>query len=190
MKNKTLAIYDFDNTLCFSDGVIRITDLHNETNFSMTLSEFDDWREKGYWKQSNRFILNFDDFSCYPINGKLHHSISRFLIRDLANKSTIPALVTGRSELSHPKQWLKDNDIRTEAMVLMCAGGPDKRPCYESLICTFEPSEVIIYEDSFEYIDQLKEVCKKYNLNMMATHILNKENSKVYNFKLMDGNND
>ena len=36
--------------------------------------------------------------------------------------------------------------------------------CYESLIATFEPRSVLIYEDGIAYINQCKEMCKKYNI--------------------------
>jgi len=184
---KTLAIYDFDNTICMTNLKVNCYNIPKETMFQMTPDEYSKWRATGeYDKNPNRWNLDFSNFQGYPKDGTENRWVTSFLKKDIKNSKVIAALVTGRDELSGPKQWLKDNNINTKAMVLMCSGDPNKKMCYESLICTFEPDEVIIYEDGQSYIDQCREVCQKYNLNLSATHVLPNGAFNIKNYKLQE----
>ena len=53
-------------------------------------------------------------------------------------------------------------------MIIMCSGDPNKRMCYESVINTLQPEQITIYEDTQVYIDQCREVCKKYDVTFDA----------------------
>ena len=77
-------------------------------------------------------------------------------------------LVTGRDELSGPRAWLLAQGVDVDKMIIMCSGDPNKRMCYESVINTLQPEQITIYEDTQVYIDQCREVCKKYGVTFDA----------------------
>ena len=184
MQKRKLAIYDFDNTLCMTSAQVHCEDKKAGTKFSMNARSYTEWRETDdYNSDPHRYELDFSEFQGYPTNCSKNFDIIKFLKNDILDPYTVPALVTGRDELSGPKLWLKDNNIKTEAMFLLCSADPNKKPCYESLINTFNPDEVIIYEDGFCYINQCREVCNKYNLPLSAIHIISPKEFRAYNYK-------
>ncbi len=169
--NKRLAIYDFDHTLCHSDGRVRLLNKKTkEVIKEITAAEYTEIQENGQWNE-NEEEFDFDDFRGKPKNGRPIEWTMKMLRRDIADPKCIVSLITGRDELSGPKQWLKDNGIDTTQIFLMCSGNPDKRPCYESVINSWEPDFIELYEDGMVYIHQCIEVCNKYSVGIDAYHI-------------------
>ena len=82
----------------------------------------------------------------------------------MLDDSYICALVTGRDELSGPREFLNNWYIDTNSMILLCSADPNKKPCFEGLINTLIPSAVTIYEDCSAYIIQCEAVCAKYKI--------------------------
>jgi hypothetical protein len=164
-KNKHLVIFDFDETLCSSFGLVRRKNYKTAVEDLLTPGEYSEWRESGeYDSDPTNWDLNFSDFTGYPEKGKAIIDTLCRLREYLKDDSYISAIVTGRDELAGPKKWLEKHSIRTEKLILMCSGDPNKRPCYESLINTFLPAVVTIYEDCTVYIEQCEEVCAKYEI--------------------------
>ena len=171
MQNNRLAIYDFDHTLCHSDGrVILLNKKTGEKIKEMTAAEYTQIREDEEWNPDEQ-EFDFDDFRGEPKNGRPIEWTMKMLRRDIEDPKCTVSLITGRDELSGPKAWLKNAGIDTKQVFLMCSGNPDKRPCYESVINTFEPDFVELYEDGMVYIHQCIEVCSKYSIAIDAYHI-------------------
>ncbi len=165
-KNKVVHIFDFDETLCNTNGLIKIFDKQNNYEFDLHPTTYPVWREEGWIeKYPNRFIMNFDDFTGYPIKGKAIKGAISLLKVLLTSEEDICVLVTGRDELSGPRAWLLNHQVDVDKMILMCSGDPNKKMCYESVINTLQPKKIIIYEDSQIYIGQCKEVCEKYEVD-------------------------
>ena len=83
---------------------------------------------------------------------------------DLSAPDCQVALVTGRDDLIGPKEWLVQEGIDTNRMILMCSGNPNKKYCYESLMVNLEPITVELYEDGRVYVMQCIEICQKYDI--------------------------
>ena len=167
-KNKPLVIFDFDETLCKTNGLIKRTktgpDGQSSEDF-LTPGEYSAWRETGeYNLNPNSWHLDFKSFTGYPNEGTPIQETFELLVSYLEYSTYTVALVTGRDELSGPYSFLVDHKINVDKMIFMCSGDPNKRMCYESLINTLQPSSVLIYEDATAYIDQCNEVCEKYNI--------------------------
>ena len=47
-KEKHVHIFDFDNTLCKSNGMVKIFDTEFGHDFYFTATEYSDWREERY----------------------------------------------------------------------------------------------------------------------------------------------
>lgn len=163
LQNKHLVIFDFDETLCKTHGKVVCTDLETSEKQYLTPSEYSDFRELGDY-DDKKHDLNFSDFIGYPDKGEAILPVINKLFEALRSEQYLVALVTGRDELSGPKAWLGDNYVDTSKMLLLCSGDPNKRMCYESLINTYEPTDVTVYEDCTYYIAQCEEVCAKYQI--------------------------
>ncbi len=167
-KNKNLVIFDFDETLCKTNGLIkRIKTTHDGRTVEdfLTPGEYSSWRETGeYNLNPSHWDLDFKSFTGYPNEGTPISETFELLKSYLSQPSYVVALVTGRDELSGPYSFLADHDIAVDKMIFMCSGDPNKRMCFESLLNTLNPSSVLIYEDATAYIDQCREVCAKYNV--------------------------
>lgn len=179
-KGRKLIIFDFDETLCKTNGLIKRT--YRSKNFTdsedfLTPGEYSEWRETGeYNRNPSAWDLDFKSFTGYPSEGEkitvTFSALNSYLKQE--EKYTV-ALVTGRDELSGPHKFLLKNNIDVDKMIFLCSGDPNKRMCFESLICTLNPSSVKIYEDGTAYINQCSEVCQKYNLQFTACLIKNGE---------------
>ena len=168
MQKNRLAIYDFDHTLCHSNGKVILFDKQSGKEIKqMTAAEYTEVRETNGWDPKTQ-DFNFDDFRGAPVDATPIHYTIKLLKRDLSDPGCNVALITGRDELSGPKAWLKDQGIDVSKMFLMCSGNPDKKPCYETAINTFDPELIEIYEDGLVYIQQCIEVCKKYKIPVVG----------------------
>mgnify|MGYP001324790115 CR=1 FL=1 len=168
-KNKHLIIFDFDETLCKNNEKIPRTDRHTNHTTFITPGEYSRWRETGeYDLNPSRWELDFSQFTGYPMKGEPIEPVINKLREAIDDKSYVCALVTGRDELSGPREFLDTILVDTHKMILMCSGDPNKRPAFESLINTLLPKSVTVYEDCPSYIKQCEEVCKKYNLPCIA----------------------
>jgi len=165
LQNKHLVIFDFDETLCKTNGKVVVMTKLPVTNHKKYLTPFEyaEFRESGEYSETIH-ELDFKDFIGYPQNGEPILPVMNKLFDALKSEQYIVALVTGRDELSGPKAWLNDNFVDTSKMILLCAGDPNKRMCYEGLINTYEPTNVTVYEDCKYYIAQCEEVCSKYQI--------------------------
>jgi len=171
-KNKILVIFDFDETLCKTNGLVYISDKLKNKVIAMSPGQYSDWRELDEYEQNPlRWDMDFSEFTGYPKKGIAIDEIIKKLIDYIETKNVIVAIVTGRDELLGPKSWLEKyiGNENLNKVILMCSGDPNKRMCYESLINTLEPVRIKIYEDSIYCINQCKEVCQKYNLNLIST---------------------
>ena len=131
--------------------------------------------------------MDFSEFSGYPHQGVPNEKVINDL-RFYANKDQyIVALVTGRDNLSGPKQFMKDYYVPVNKMLLTCSGSPNKRNCFRSLIETFEPKHVTIYEDAVQYIDQCLEICNEYHVPFSG--ILVKGDNLIYDWRQNERNN-
>ena len=168
-KDKKLVIFDFDETLCKTNGLIKRTktsnDGHVDVDF-LTPGEYSSWRETNEYNINPlSWELDFRSFTGYPNEGSPIPETFELLIEYLNSSEYVVALVTGRDELSGPYSFLVDHSIDVDKMIFMCSGDPNKRMCYESLINTLRPSSILIYEDATAYIDQCREICIKYNIS-------------------------
>ena len=164
-KNKLVHIFDFDETLCKTNALIKINDLEQNISFEMHPTDYPKWREERWVERyPNRYVMDFSNFQGYPIYGEPIHGTLRLLKILLTSEEDLCVIVTGRDELSGPRAWLLNNDVDVDKMILMCSGDPNKKMCYESVINTLQPKKIIIYEDSTIYIDQCKEICDKYKV--------------------------
>ena len=164
-KNKVVHIFDFDETLCKTNAKIRIKDLEQNISFDLHPTDYPAWREEGWPERyPERYNMDFSNFQGYPIYGKPIDGTIRLLKVLLTSEEDLCVIATGRDELSGPRAWLLNHGIDVDKMILMCSGDPNKRMCYESIINTLQPKEIIIYEDSQIYIDQCQEVCTKYEI--------------------------
>jgi hypothetical protein len=183
-KNKRLIIFDFDETLCKTNGLIGRTNHDTGTIDLLTPGEYSKWRASGeYCLNPQTWDLDFKSFTGYPNEGEIIKPTMQILGQTLLCQDSVVALVTGRDELAGPKQWLETCMISTDQMILMCSGDPNKRMCYESLINTLSPSSVAIYEDGASYIKQCYEVCTKYNVPMVAHLIKDGQLKKNWRIK-------
>lgn len=175
-KEKHIHIFDFDETLCKSNGLVKITDTQEDRVFHLSATEYSDWREKRYYeKYPGRFDMDFGDFTGYPLNGTAIKGTVTLLKILLLSSEDPCILVTGRDELSGPRAWLINNEVDVDKMILMCSGNPNKRMAYESVINTLQPLEITVYEDSQSAIDQCEEVCKKYDIKFNSKLIISQE---------------
>ena len=172
-QNKKIAIFDFDETLCATNGLVKRVDRLKPPDKSLTLmtpGEYSDWRETGeYEEDPKRWLLDFTDFSGYPKNGTVieetFHDLKKYLS---LTEEYIVILVTGRDELIGPKKFLQDQGIDTSSIYFYCSGSPNKKMCYESLIVTFSPSSIVIYEDGLSYIRQCSDMCDLHNVEFKS----------------------
>ena len=161
-KNKRLAIYDFDHTLCFSDGTVKVIDKEtSQVTGTLTAMEYTAYRESKIFDPITQ-DFDFSDFQGLPKNGKPIEWSMNKLRQDIKDSGCIVALVTGRDDLVGPKAWLNQEGIDTDKMILMCSGDPNKSYCYESLLINLDPSAVEIYEDGKAYAMQCVDICMKY----------------------------
>jgi len=172
-KEKHVHIFDFDNTLCKSNGMVKIFDTEFGHDFYFTATEYSDWREERYVERfPDRYEMDFTEFTGYPLNGVAIQGTMTLLKVLLLSEEDLCVLVTGRDELSGPRAWLLNNEIDVDKMILICSGNPDKRMSYESVINTLQPSAITVYEDSLPAINQCKEVCTKYHVPFDSKHII------------------
>jgi len=164
-KDKHVHIFDFDETLCKTNGEIGITDNEEEIKFFLHPSDYPGWREER-WVENypGRFEMDFSEFTGYPIKGTAVHGTLTLLKVLLTSEEDICVLVTGRDELSGPRAWLLNHEVNVDKMIIMCSGDPNKRMCYESVINTLQPNQITIYEDAEIYVKQCREVCTKYEV--------------------------
>ena len=172
--NKSLAIYDFDHTLCHSKGLVHVRNRETDEVESMTAQEYTDFRNENDEEVMIKYDFDFSDFQGKPKQGVPITWTFNKLIRDLNDETCTVALVTGRDELKGPKEWLENQGIDTSKMILMCSGNPDKSFCYESLLINVKPNNVEIYEDGIPFVNQCIEVCTKYGITCEA-YIVTKE---------------
>lgn len=172
--NKSLAIYDFDHTLCHSLGLVKVRHRDTDEFFNLTAQEYTDFRNDNDSDVIMRYDFDFDDFRGQPKSGVPITWTMNKLVRDLNDDTCTVALVTGRDELSGPTKWLQDHGIDTDKMILMCSGNPDKSFCYESLLMNVKPTSVEIYEDGMPYVNQCIEICQKHGITCEA-YIVTKE---------------
>jgi hypothetical protein len=172
-KEKHVHIFDFDETLCRSNGVVKITDKKFDCTFYLSATEYSNWREKKEYETfPGRFDMDFSDFTGYPLNGVAIKGTVTLLKILLLSSEDPCVLVTGRDELSGPRAWLLNNEIDVDKMILMCSGNPNKRMAYESVINTLQPLEITVYEDSLPAIKQCEDVCKKYDVRFHSKLIV------------------
>ena len=120
-KNKKLIIFDFDQTLCNSNALVRRVDLANGQEDFLSAGEYIDWRETGeYDSERPRWELDFKEFDGYPNKGERIKPTFKILEASLFDGNKIVAIVTGRDELAGPKQWLEMCMIPTDKMILIC----------------------------------------------------------------------
>ena len=163
-KNLRLAIYDFDHTLCFSDGTVKVLDKDSgQITNKLSAMEYTAFRESDLF-DPNVQDFDFSDFQSPPKNGRPILWSMNKLKNDIKDPDCNVALVTGRDDLLHPKQWLDEQQIDTNKMILMCSGDPNKSFCYESLLINLSPSAVEIYEDGKSYVMQCVDICMKYSV--------------------------
>lgn len=165
-KEKHVHIFDFDDTLCKTNGLVKVTETDNDITFFLEAEEYPEWRINGLGSDVTKYDLDFSDFRGYPTKGVSIKSMVLLLRTLLLSESEdLCVLVTGRDELSGPKAWLRNHDVDVDKMILMCSGDPNKRMCYESIISTLEPKQITLYEDCQIYVDQCEEICKKYEVS-------------------------
>jgi len=162
-----LTIFDFDETICANDGAVRIVDKSKDIEFYLTATEYSDWREKDLY-DANKHEMDFSEFIGYPKNGKPISPVCHWFIDYCFRPEVQVAVATGRDELSGPKEWMKDNNLPTTGVAFACSGDPNKTYMYEGLVNTYEPSEIVIFEDAPAYIELCKKVAKKYNIPIKA----------------------
>ena len=172
-KQKAVHIFDFDETLCKSNGFVRIVDREYDSEMLLTATDYSDWREEN-WVENfpKRFNMDFSQFTGYPLNGTPISGTITLLKILLTSDEDLCVLVTGRDELSGPRAWMLNNEIDVDKMILLCSGNPNKRMSYESVINTLQPSSIIVYEDSLPAIKQCEEVCKKYEVEFSFKRII------------------
>lgn len=164
-QNKHVHIFDFDETLCKTNAEIRIEDTENNIEFFLHPTDYPPWREEGLIEKfPERFVMDFSNFQGYPVYGTPIKGTMSLLKILLTSEEDICVLVTGRDELSGPRAWLLNNGVNVDKMVFLCSGDPNKRMCYESVINTFQPKKIDLYEDTVLYVEQCEEVCKKYEI--------------------------
>ena len=69
-KNKHVHIFDFDETLCKTNGKVSIIDNDEEIRFFLHPSDYPEWREER-WVENypGRFEMDFSEFTGYPTKG-------------------------------------------------------------------------------------------------------------------------
>ena len=164
-KNKHVHIFDFDETLCKTNGKVSIIDNDEEIRFFLHPSDYPEWREER-WVENypGRFEMDFSEFTGYPTKGTAISGTLTLLKILLTSEEDLCVLVTGRDELSGPRAWLLNHEVDVDKMIILCSGDPNKRMCYESVINTLQPNQITIYEDTSIYIEQCREVCTKYKV--------------------------
>jgi len=171
-KDKHVHIFDFDETLCKTNGKVRIRDNHQNLDFFLHPTDYSIWREEGWIENfPNRFDMDFQDFTGYPTKGVAIKGTLTLLKILLTSEEDLCVLVTGRDELSGPRAWLLNHEVDVDKMILMCSGDPNKKMCYESIINTLQPNQITIYEDAFVYIEQCRTTCTKYDVRFDFKHI-------------------
>lgn len=161
-----LSIFDFDETLCHTDYLIEVKYKFEDLSLFLNPTDYSKWHALGFYKANpSNFSFDFSEFEIYPQESRPNKLVMQALKRAIEEKQHA-ALVTGRTELEIAKLWLQNHGIDVSKMILMCSGQPDKSFCYESLIATLEPTEIVIYEDSPLHIQQLKKVCQRYSVAM------------------------
>ena len=163
-RRKHLVILDFDETLCQTNGVIRVRNVETDDTWDITPAEYVLWYESEYQNQPSKFDLDFSEFQGFPEKGKPIEQTMNILRKYINDDVYVTCIVTGRDELSGPIQFLRGWGVPIEQMVFMCSGNPDKKSCYESLFNTFYPNSVTIYEDCKTHIHQCEVVCAKYKI--------------------------
>ena len=177
--DKHLIIFDFDETICHNpDAKVYIGNKKTSEMIEMTPTDYSEWRATGeYEKDPDKWDMDFKEYRSYPHGGKPITKIVEKLKHYSSHDHYIVALVTGRDNLAGPKQWMNDFYIPVKNMTLMCCGNPDKRNCYRSLINTFGPMHVTIYEDSIECIKQCEEICEIFNIPFSGVLVENEKTS-------------
>lgn len=184
--DKHLVIFDFDETLCKTNATITAVEKSTTNSFTIDSTKYADWRKK-YPDAHNDFDIDFSQFQRYPEKGELIEPIANKLKQYASNDNYIISLVTGRDNLAGPKQFLSDNYIPINKMFLMCSGDPNKKNCYRSLINTFEPEHVTIYEDSLVYIHQCFDVCARFKVHFSAVLVV--DGKPIYDWRNYDQKN-
>ena len=158
--DKHLVIFDFDETICRTNAKVKVENILRDSVIEMSPTEYSSWRSKKvYEKNPSEWKMDFSEFQGYPANGTPNEKVINHLRHYASNDQYIVALVTGRDNLKGPKQFMQEFYVPINKMLLMCSGDPNKRNCFRSLLNTFEPKHVTIYEDSIEYIHQCQEIC-------------------------------
>jgi hypothetical protein len=178
--DKHLVIFDFDETLCKTNAIIRAKERATDREIIINATEYAQWR-KDVPHAHELYDIDFSEFQRYPEKGELIEPVANKLKQYASRDNYIIALVTGRDNLAGPKQFLKDNYIPINKMFLMCSGDPNKKNCFRSLINTFEPEHVTIFEDTLLYIEQCYEVCCRFSVHFSA--VLIKDGTPIYNWR-------
>lgn len=175
--DKHLIIFDFDETLCHNPTAkVYIKNTKSDKTFAMSPTDYSSWRATGeYEKNPSIWEMNFVDFESYPQGGQPIRKSVEKLKHYASQDHYVVALVTGRDNIIGPKKWMSNFYIPINKMMLMCSGSPDKRNCFRSLINTFEPLHVTIYEDSVEYITQCQEICEDFQIPFSAVLVQNED---------------
>jgi hypothetical protein len=184
--DKHLIIFDFDETLCHNpDAKVYIKNKESERIKEMTPTEYSKWRSTGEYEQNpKKWDMDFREYRTYPREGKTIAKTVEKLKHYCSQDHYVVALVTGRDNLVGPKKWMRDCRIPVNKITLMCSGSPDKKNCYRSLVNTFEPKHVTVYEDSVEYIRQCEEICEVFKIPFSGVLIENQE--EIINWRKND----
>jgi len=162
MESNTLYVFDFDDTLVTCDSKVKIT--KPDGNIEMLSAiEFSDYIYDG-WPEEDK--IDHTEFWEYPPNGKWITWTKQRLDYAIDTKHPI-FIITGREKLEPIKKWMINNGQDIERISFYSTMAQPKKEKYRELL--FEAknsgiSNVVIYEDSQEALDDMLFVCKEFGI--------------------------
>tara|TARA_R110002060_G_scaffold15376_3_gene21432 strand:- start:4292 stop:4867 length:576 start_codon:yes stop_codon:yes gene_type:complete len=177
--NRTLHIFDFDDTLVKSDTLVRIS--HYDGAISeLTSSEF-----AGYTALDGD-SYDFSEFETYPQNGMPISSMFKAL-RDSLNMlgSNNVVILTARSNDVPVYDFLVDHGIdRSIEVVTVGSSDPTRKGEYVyDRVLNDGYDDIKVYEDNIKNINAIKNVLSDLDVNFSYVHVL--EEDEEYNDTLI-----
>jgi len=172
--NRTLYIFDFDDTLIKSDARVMVYHA-DDTNSQLNSTEF------AQYKESPGDEFDFSEFEIYPPGGQTISSTFiklQKLAQSLGPRNVI--ILTARGSAQPVRQFLKDQGLEIDIPVIAVGNSdPMAKATYANKrLSTGNYDEVHVYEDNLKNIHAIQDVAKNIGIKFDYT-LINVHNEKL-----------
>jgi len=153
---KTLAIFDFDDTLFKSGCRVIVRSNSGEVKYLTT-------HEYATYVANDKDVLDFSEFERYPPNPKPIKSVIdklKFFVNSIGIENII--ILTARADEKPIVEVLKNFNLPPIKIVAIASSNPEAKASFiEMMLKIFDYQKIVLFEDSNKNIDAIKKVALK-----------------------------